>query len=133
MMAELDRILENKPVRPPMISTLALRWQSMCPPGGALSASDPGALKQVDDEVSLADETKDKNVNFCSLQWRTSSLHGQPRASPHQPSAATHPHLYPQMPRSRSSSRGMSRSSSATSSLSGFATYRPSPSVRTPQ
>jgi len=25
MMGELERILENKPVRPPMISTLALR------------------------------------------------------------------------------------------------------------
>jgi len=42
----------------------------MCPPGGALSSSDPGALKQAgeDDNLSIADETKDKNVNFCSLQ-----------------------------------------------------------------
>ncbi|CAB3361508.1 Hypothetical predicted protein [Cloeon dipterum] len=56
IMGELERILENKP--------------SMCPPGGALSSSDPGALKQGDDDVVsiVADETKDKNVAFCSLQ-----------------------------------------------------------------
>lgn len=61
-MAELERILDNKPVRPPMVSTLAMRWQTVCPPGvlGGTGMSD--GMK--DDEFDM----KERKVPFCVLQ-----------------------------------------------------------------
>lgn len=63
---EVERILDNKPVRPPMISTLAMRWQS--------AAACPSAIGSVvmPDDVSIAEEEKDAEAkqNFCELQWQ---------------------------------------------------------------
>lgn len=64
-MAELERILDNKPVRPPMISTLAMRWQTVCPPGvlGGTGMSGDG-MKEGNDEFDM----KERKVPFCVLQ-----------------------------------------------------------------
>lgn len=42
VMLDLERVLDNKPVRPPMISTLAMRWQY--PPGAdaEIIVAEPG-------------------------------------------------------------------------------------------
>jgi len=79
-MLELERILENKPVRPPMISTLALRWQSACPQGPlSLSGGGPcGAdSPKHEDEAFIeeVDAAKDAaKQGFCLIQWRKESL-----------------------------------------------------------
>lgn len=92
MMAEIERILENKPTRPPMVSTLALRWQSMCPPGSNryiilfgisnkyrklyfFSGGQGGtsnAESPKDDEYSNTEmESKDsQKMPFCEIQWQ---------------------------------------------------------------
>lgn len=61
-MAEVERTLDNKPIRPPIISTLALRWQTLCPQGGAPAASGG----KDNDNI----ETKAHKVPFCSIQWQ---------------------------------------------------------------
>lgn len=61
IMAEVEHTLENKPTRPPIISTLALRWQTLCPQGGAPS----GTGKENENQ-----ETKAHKVPFCSIQWQ---------------------------------------------------------------
>lgn len=62
-MNELERILDNKPCRPPMVSTLALRWQTMCPPGSLAGDSSPK-------EEELQEEAKEQKMPFCSIQWQ---------------------------------------------------------------
>lgn len=70
-MLEIERILDNKPIRPPPISTLALRWQSACPPG-SISAGNPGAAESPkEDELSIGEEQKDSSkLGFCEIQWQ---------------------------------------------------------------
>lgn len=63
-MNELERILDNKPCRPPMVSTLALRWQTMCPAGGSLA----GDSSPKDEE--LHEEAKEQKLPFCTIQWQ---------------------------------------------------------------
>lgn len=74
-MLELERILENKPVRPPAISTLALRWQSACPPGPPSSTGICGAESPKEEEISIGEESKEASkVGFCEIQWQTGTL-----------------------------------------------------------
>lgn len=76
-MLEIERILDNKPIRPPMISTLALRWQSACPPGGGLGSSigGPGGETPKDEDVSIGEEQKDSGkLSFCEIQWQQGIL-----------------------------------------------------------
>lgn len=71
-MSELERILDNKPSRPPMISTLALRWQSMCPHGsGGGSVEDAGSPKSEGGNSQDQEQTKEVNnkMPFCEIQW----------------------------------------------------------------
>lgn len=77
-MLEIERILDNKPVRPALISTLALRWQS----GGPYSQGPPSVTSGMglsgvviespkEENVSLAgDDQKDSKLNFCEIQWQ---------------------------------------------------------------
>lgn len=74
-MLELERILDNKPVRPPAISTLALRWQSACPPGASGSGVICGAESPKDEEISMCEENKETSkVAFCEIQWQKETL-----------------------------------------------------------
>lgn len=76
VMLELERILENKPVRPAPISTLALRWQSGGPgynQGSMISGMGmSGVVVESPKEESLAgDDQKDSSkMNFCEIQWQ---------------------------------------------------------------
>jgi len=72
IMSELERILDNKPSRPPMISTLALRWQSMCPHGsGGGSVEEAGSPKSEGGNSHDQEQTKEVNnkMPFCEIQW----------------------------------------------------------------
>ena len=79
-MLEIERILDNKPVRPALISTLALRWQS----GGLGSVYSQGAPSIIsgmagspkDENLSLAgDEQKESSkMSFCEIQWQKLNL-----------------------------------------------------------
>lgn len=71
VMLELDRILDNKPVRPPPISTLALRWQSAGPAGGACGTETPK-----EENISLCEDSKNETskVAFCEIQWQKETL-----------------------------------------------------------
>lgn len=75
-MLELERILENKPIRPPAISTLALRWQSAGPPGPPSSIGGPcGADTPKEEEVSIGEEPKEASKQgFCEIQWQKETL-----------------------------------------------------------
>lgn len=78
VMLEIERILDNKPVRPAPISTLALRWQS----GGPYSQGPPSVISGMgmsgvvlespkEENVSLAGEDqKESKLNFCEIQWQ---------------------------------------------------------------
>jgi len=71
-MSEIERILDNKPSRPPMISTLALRWQSMCPHGsGGGSVEEAGSPKSEGGNSQDQEQTKEVNnkLPFCEIQW----------------------------------------------------------------
>lgn len=71
-MSEIERILDNKPSRPPMISTLALRWQSMCPHGsGGGSLEEAGSPKSEGGNSQDQEQTKEVNnkMPFCEIQW----------------------------------------------------------------
>lgn len=71
-MSEIERILDNKPSRPPMISTLALRWQSMCPHGsGGGSLEEAGSPKSEGGNSQDQEQTKEVNnkLPFCEIQW----------------------------------------------------------------
>lgn len=75
MMADIERILENKPTRPPMVSTLALRWQSMCPPGsisgGQGGTSNADSPKDVDEVSNTDTDTREnQKLPFCEIQWQ---------------------------------------------------------------
>lgn len=75
VMLELERILENKPVRPPAISTLALRWQSACPPGQPNAGALCGAESPKEEEISIGEESKEASkVGFCEIQWPKETL-----------------------------------------------------------
>lgn len=72
IMSEIERILDNKPSRPPMISTLALRWQSMCPHGsGGGSVEEAGSPKSEGGNSQDQEQTKEVNnkLPFCEIQW----------------------------------------------------------------
>lgn len=72
IMSEIERILDNKPSRPPMISTLALRWQSMCPHGsGGGSLEEAGSPKSEGGNSQDQEQTKEVNnkLPFCEIQW----------------------------------------------------------------
>lgn len=71
-MNEIERILDNKPSRPPMISTLALRWQSICPHGsGGGSLEDGGSPKSEGANSQDQEQTKELTgkLPFCEIQW----------------------------------------------------------------
>lgn len=72
-MSEIERILDNKPSRPPMISTLALRWQSMCPhSSGGGSLEEAGSPKSEGGNSQDQEQTKEVTSNklpFCEIQW----------------------------------------------------------------
>lgn len=72
IMNEIERILDNKPSRPPMISTLALRWQSICPHGsGGGSLEDGGSPKSEGANSQDQEQTKELTgkLPFCEIQW----------------------------------------------------------------
>jgi hypothetical protein len=69
-MNELERILDNKPIRPPMVSTLALRWQSVCPPGGGPMGGNGAAGESSPKEDSIQEETREQKLPFCTIQWQ---------------------------------------------------------------
>lgn len=82
VMLEVERILENKPVRPAPVSTLALRWQSGGP-GYSGSQGPPSVISGMglsgvvaespkEENVSLAgDEQKESSkLSFCEIQWQ---------------------------------------------------------------
>lgn len=48
-----------------MVSTLALRWQTMCPPGGSLG----GDTSPKEDEA-MHEESKEQKLPFCTIQWQ---------------------------------------------------------------
>lgn len=78
IMSELERILDNKPSRPPMISTLALRWQSMCPHGsGGGSVEEAGSPKSEGGNSHDQEQTKEVNnkMPFCEIQWDARTAH----------------------------------------------------------
>uniref|UniRef100_A0A182MWL5 NADP-dependent oxidoreductase domain-containing protein n=1 Tax=Anopheles culicifacies TaxID=139723 RepID=A0A182MWL5_9DIPT len=59
VMLEIERILENKPVRPPPISTLALRESGV--PCGAESPKE--------EDISMGEEQKEsQKISFCEIQ-----------------------------------------------------------------
>jgi len=71
-MSEIERILDNKPSRPPMISTLALRWQSICPHGsGGGSLEEAGSPKSEGGNSQDQEQTKEvsNKLPFCEIQW----------------------------------------------------------------
>lgn len=79
VMLELERILDNKPVRPAPISTLALRWQS-AGPGGYNQGSMMSGMgmsgvviesPKEENNSLVGDEQKDSSkANFCEIQWQ---------------------------------------------------------------
>ena len=69
-MNELERILDNKPIRPPMVSTLALRWQSMCPPGGGPMGGNGAGGESSPKEESIQEESREQKLPFCTIQWQ---------------------------------------------------------------
>lgn len=70
-MLELERILDNKPIRPPPISTLALRWQSACPTAGPAC----GTETPKEENISLCEDSKETSkVAFCEIQWHKEPL-----------------------------------------------------------
>lgn len=74
-MLELERILENKPIRPPAISTLALRWQSAGPTGQPGSGNLCGVESPKEEEISIGEESKEASkVGFCEIQWHSGTL-----------------------------------------------------------
>lgn len=90
-MLELERILENKPIRPPMISTLALRWQSACPQGPPSLSGVGGVCGATGVHQGIMDTPKDEEfssaiggtdadskdaskASFCNIQWQKESL-----------------------------------------------------------
>lgn len=66
VMLEIERILDNKPVRPPMISTLAMRWQSQNPTNEGIR----GLESMKDDNEVAQDEKEDAKQGFCEIQWQ---------------------------------------------------------------
>lgn len=80
-MLEVERILDNKPVRPAPISTLALRWQSGGP-GSQYSQGPPSVISGMglsgiagspkDENLSLAgdDQKETSKMSFCEIQWQ---------------------------------------------------------------
>jgi Aldo/keto reductase family len=81
VMLEVERILDNKPVRPAPISTLALRWQSGGP-GSQYSQGPPSVISGMglsgiagspkDENLSLAgdDQKESSKMSFCEIQWQ---------------------------------------------------------------
>lgn len=65
IMAELETVLGNKPVRAPMVSTLALRWQTMVP---ATAGAEEELSPTKRDESPT--ESKQNKMPFCTVQWR---------------------------------------------------------------
>lgn len=88
VMLELERILDNKPVRPPMISTLMMRWQSAGPPNpelmpnsssgnfnssGPVVAVAPNGNNAEEVSVGEADKEPTAEGKFCEIQWPESA------------------------------------------------------------
>ena len=83
VMMEVERILDNKPVRPAPISTLMLRWQSGGPgysqgPPSVISGLGMSGVAESpkEDNLSLAgdDQKESSKLNFCEIQWQKLQL-----------------------------------------------------------
>lgn len=64
-MSELEKALENKPARAPMVSTLALRWQAAVPPGSGTAQLLPESPKAQEEA-----QEKHQKLPFCTIQWQ---------------------------------------------------------------